>query len=993
MNFNFKNPTDNCRGTDFWMLNDTLNADELRRQLRCMHEQGIASVIVRTYIGLKSDYPGADFMDKMRIVVSEAKRLGMTLFMQAMYMPEAVLGLPNEHILGNIHRVKSGDGAGELLCSKDGFDYILSPSNNILDMLSKSACEYYVNLCYDKMWSSFKAEYGKTIISVWVDEPSFMKTELPFTKDLPKAFYELWGYELPLDKIYLMFEDGEGCETLRYHYQRTVLKLITESYFATVRDWCNKNGLMFSGHLMAEDSMENQIKATCFTMPCYKYFDIPGIDNLETALNWSVGEIKPKKELDRYWRDYGHYNTPLQCSSVAHQMGKKQVLCEMYGVSTENLSFRDQLCIFDRFAVLGVNHRSVHGLFYSLRGRSKRAYPPHINCYQPYFEQYKVLTDTIARKSAFLRDGKPVRDILLIHPMDSAFCIYKAACENSVARYDSQFNETLRLLVATQQNFELGDEDTISLHGIADEFGFKIGEMSYKTVVLPNMVNIRSTTLVLLKRYIKLGGRVVILGKAPTMLDGENCDLSNELRGANIVNSHNELCKLLADSECTYTFAPDDDGTGVSIYYAAAGDSANYFIVNTDCSTHHSGVLTVNGSCSAMMLIPESGESAEYPTEPNGDTTDIRVELPAGSSIMLCVSLDSKAQQCRVPRKTVSQFSLEHKWQINRLDKNALLLEMFRFAREGEPLSAKSYPILAIHEILSAENYCGNISLECEFKSDVDVLNAQLVLESPSSHKIKLDGIEISNCADGFYHDRSFETVSLPLISTGSHVISFERHFEPVGKAKMAVTSLFENLGGIELEQMLIIGDFAVSTQAEPTIDHVIRLNPDMRIAAEKPICSDELTHDGYPFYAGRMELTAEFELSADECCRDVYLSLHALYAATAEVYLNGVLQGNVSFEPLRIRLNNARLGANSVTIRLYGTLRNTLGPWHRPVGEIGAAWGGYSFPNLPWLGADNFDGTVDMNWYEDRTPDKKGWTESYLLLPFGVKDAKIELE
>ena len=69
----FLNPPSVCRGTDFWMLNDELNEEEMRRQLRAMHEQGVACVIVRTYIGLRSDYPGRDWKSKMRVVVEEAK--------------------------------------------------------------------------------------------------------------------------------------------------------------------------------------------------------------------------------------------------------------------------------------------------------------------------------------------------------------------------------------------------------------------------------------------------------------------------------------------------------------------------------------------------------------------------------------------------------------------------------------------------------------------------------------------------------------------------------------------------------------------------------------------------------------------------------------------------------------------------------------------------------------------------------------------------------
>ena len=54
----FVNPDKMYNGTDFWMLNDRLEEDEIVRQLHEMKKQGVYSFIARTYIGLKSDYPG-----------------------------------------------------------------------------------------------------------------------------------------------------------------------------------------------------------------------------------------------------------------------------------------------------------------------------------------------------------------------------------------------------------------------------------------------------------------------------------------------------------------------------------------------------------------------------------------------------------------------------------------------------------------------------------------------------------------------------------------------------------------------------------------------------------------------------------------------------------------------------------------------------------------------------------------------------------------------
>ena len=59
----FSNPPAEYKGTDFWMLNDALSDDDIDFQLSEMKKQSIASFIARTYIGLKSDYPGPDYIE------------------------------------------------------------------------------------------------------------------------------------------------------------------------------------------------------------------------------------------------------------------------------------------------------------------------------------------------------------------------------------------------------------------------------------------------------------------------------------------------------------------------------------------------------------------------------------------------------------------------------------------------------------------------------------------------------------------------------------------------------------------------------------------------------------------------------------------------------------------------------------------------------------------------------------------------------------------
>ncbi len=993
----FLNPPSICRGTDFWMLNDELDEVEMRRQLRAMHEQGVACVIARTYIGLRSDYPGKDWKSKMHAAVDEAKKLGMTLFMQAGYMPEAVLDLPERFSLGDLRCYPQGKGEGTVLDSHDGIDYCLVSSKTILDMLDPDACAFYVMQSYENMWSEFRDEFGKTIVSMWVDEPSFSKVSLPWTGILPKTYEELWNEAFPVNRIHLLFVDGEGDRLFRLRYWRTVLHLMKNAYFKSVRDWGKANNIQFSGHLMQEDTMETQIRATCFTMPMYKYFDIPGIDFLTTEMDWVHGEIKPETPFDPLWTKYGSYNTPLQCSSAAHQAGRSVVLAEMYGVSSENLGLRDQKHMFDHFASLGINHRSVHGLFYSLRGRGKRAFPPHVHDYQPYWPKYHLLTDAVARESVFVRSGDPVRDVLLLHPIETGFSVYRGKDCNlkqdlhELRREDEFFNQTVRTLVGMQTNFELGDEDTIAEMGAVSEAGaFIVGQMSYQAVILPNMAFIRESTLALLKEFSERGGKILVYGRRPGRTDmGNPCDLSG-MKGVQFSDTSRGLKAFVDEVPQAYRFEKRNDDTGIQILCRRAENDLLFFVTNANCRQASSGRLIVSGSYECERFMEFDGSVQPYDAHIENGATVAPIDLPEGGTVLLRMKGGQPKEQESAGARAV--LPLRPEWKFRRENPNALVIEMFRFAREGETLSDQVYPILAVQDILLKEKYTGEVTLQAEFELMKPLSGLKLALEYPAQQEISIDGAVISSVSDGRYLAFGFETIPVPDLSAGRHALTVRRHFAPMRKAKSSVTSLFENLGGVDLEQMVLIGDFAVRSAVEPSIRGCVRMNEDFVLTDEDTVCGEELIVHGYPFYAGIMSLSAEIDIPIN--AKDVRLSLDGLHAAVAEVLVNGEVCGEFCWAPYEVKLANLRAGKNELTIRLYSTLRNLLGPWHRPVGEIGACWGGYDAPNKPWEGRLAHEtGRVYPNWYIDRKPDKEGWTESYLVLPLGIAGAELSWE
>ena len=106
---------------------------------------------------------------------------------------------------------------------------------------------------------------------------------------------------------------------------------------------------------------------------------------------------------------------------------------------------------------------------------------------------------------------------------------------------------------------------------------------------------------------------------------------------------------------------------------------------------------------------------------------------------------------------------------------------------------------------------------------------------------------------------------------------------------------------------------------------------------------------------------------------------------------MNDEYRGVIAWEPPELSIGPLKDGVNELRLELVNTIRNLIGPYHRPKGEYGEAWGGYGYPNLPWLGAvDENTRKVIPDWQDHRIPDTSAWTEDYMLVPFGLQNAFI---
>ena len=160
----------------------------------------------------------------------------------------------------------------------------------------------------------------------------------------------------------LFFELKEGISTARYRYHELVAELFSDGFMKVCGDWCEKNGISFTGHLMNESPLSAQARSLGEALRHYKNFQMPGIDMLCNRL-----------ETD----------TAKQMQSAVHQYGREGGMSELYGVTNWDYDFRGHKYQGDWQAALGVTLRVPHLSWVTMEGRAKRDYPASINYQAP----------------------------------------------------------------------------------------------------------------------------------------------------------------------------------------------------------------------------------------------------------------------------------------------------------------------------------------------------------------------------------------------------------------------------------------------------------------------------------------------------------------------------------------------------------------------------------------------------------------------------------
>lgn len=857
------------RPIPLWAWNSRLNTKESKRQAEMMAESGLGGYVMHARGGLQTEYMGEGWFDNISVGLQEAKKAGMHAWVYDENGWPSGFGDERVNGLGLLYqqkylRMERGEKQTPFtICNHGGFHFYYDVNPHYVDTLDRRVAEKFIEQIYAPYYERYQTEFE----GFFTDEPQLSRNGIPWSFTLPDAYREEYGEEL-LPKLAQLFTGIDDYEDTRFRFWKLVTKLFSENFVKPLYDWCTERGLKLTGHLVLEESMLAQLPTNGAVMPHYEYFHVPGMDWLG--------------------RNIFDCLTALQVSSVAAQLGKRQVLSETFALCGHNVGFDELKRIAEWQMVRGITLICQHLQGYSLGGIRKRDYPPAMYYQQPWWKDYPLFLEKISRIGMILTEGKIVYDTLVIHPQSTAWVCFDNGNNAGLDSYEKSLLDTVTALEQKHILFHFGDETIMERHARVEGDRLVIGEQRYRTVVLPPHKKLFDNTVKLLHKFKKNGGIITTAELLPV---------------ADVVdNPHIVYTKRIYD--------------GYDVYY----------FVNSTNQSQEAAFSVGN-----KKIDTQTGEILPF---------DRKTSLCAHDSLML---IDDGGMWTQTTGNRPRQpLDLSGEWAVKEMSQNALLLDFCDYYFDGV-LEEKCGYVLNIQNRACALGRPVDIRCEYMFRAEYIPDEIYLVCETPELFEISINGQMIDVTVCGYYIDPAFQKIDIAkYLFPGENTVLCRTLFRQSQAVYDTLRKAYEFEGeknkltyDMEIEPLYLAGNFGVRTDGAFTKlgRYAERYCGDFVLT--KPVSYlqlQNLEQQGLPFFAGSITLSKMF---SGESLKDACLQFHKRGLNSIKAAIDGEKLTTLLWEPYAVELPDVvEREIYEIELTLTNNLRNLMGPHHLQEGE-----------------------------------------------------------
>ncbi len=976
----FREPTNEYRGAPFWAWNGGLDKQELAWQIDLFQKMGFGGFNMHVRQGLEVDYLSDEFFDAVRFCAQKAQEKGMyawaydedrwpsgnaggkvtedVRFRQRYLLhtvtplardtmdPQEALdqGVPlflgafsvsvsENGILTDFHRADKDASAQDMryyycITCMDGEPRFNGQTHS--DNLQKACVDRFIQLTHQQYAEQVGQYFGGSIPAIFTDEPQNVYSQclksgfslddamLPYTVDFSDSFLEAFGYDLRQRLPELFYTTAsDAAKKTKHDYYRHVSQLFAESYMDNIGTWCEKNGVMLTGHCMAEDTLEHSTTASGYDiMRNYRKMQFPGIDCL---------------------LDETYFNTALQCRSVVNQYGKEGMLSELYGVTGWDFDLRGHKFQGDWQACLGVTLRCHHLAWQSMRGEGKRDYPASIFYQSPWYLDYRYLEDHYARLNTVLTRGKADIRTAVIHPIES-YRLHRGADAESMdlcGEMDRRFAELAETMLTSFVDFDYLCEALLPELCPKATVPLQVGKMAYDTVIVSDCQTLRAHTVRLLQDFKAQGGKVIFIGNTPAYQDAVPSAQARALtEGAVSIPFDRGLIKaeLAKLRRLDIRLENGLPAKGLMHTVRADGDVSWLFIAQAKkpeaphISQRRRVVIRIRGLYTPTLFDTFTGNTVAPSYEhKNGDTL-IDTHLYNSDSLLYRLEPTREPVCKRLPAQKPSRTALPVPYRVSyRLEEpNVLLLDMAQYRLDGGPWqdteeinridkAVRQACGLPIRETKVVQPYARKdapedhtVDFRFIIQSEVTAENCRLVLEDPDKCRIFVNGKEVPNTPDGWYVDRYLHTVPIGTLMPGENEVLVSLRFGEL----------------VNIEAAYLTGLFGVKCYGRQPI------------LCEMPqqLYFGSAAAQNLYFYGGNIVYETQFTLDEPG---SVELEISHFGSPFVKATVDGARSQYIAFAPFTARFDDLGPGIHTLELTAFGSRYNTFSALHNLKADI----------------------------------------------------------
>ena len=393
---------------------------------------------------------------------------------------------------------------------------VMDARYSLIDYLDPEATRAWMKLTHEKYKDLFGAEFGKTVLGFFGDEPSYEYSYsnysysgfMPWTPRLLEEFQKQKGYDLkpyiplfftcsPVFTVPIQASYGtepylpglftgkltEEAQRAKADYWDVWSGMFRDSFFRVQAEWCAKNNMEYLVHALIEERMMRMVQSAGDFFRIMRDVPVPGIDNLSQTVPGVVHSPDGKWDVNN--------NFPKLASSAAHLFGRPQAWAEEGGGL--GIDGKYQL---DFQLVRGLNMMQLR----MPSGPTASAMP-----------QAAMLAWYTNRAGYLMAIGRPAAQVGLYHPTNSMWMGDEEA-DRSTTKLGWQ-------LLEHQVDWDYFDEQSLSSVAAIADGGFKnLSGQVYRAIVVPSSTVITRTGLERFQAFVKAGGKVIFVGKTPELV-------------------------------------------------------------------------------------------------------------------------------------------------------------------------------------------------------------------------------------------------------------------------------------------------------------------------------------------------------------------------------------------------------------------------------------------------------------------------------------------